>query len=165
MWSCIIIVNIKCRLLALLPSSRSHLVADLICCGRRIAARRPEPGLSGGGWGGGLSDSHLQHLLPPLPLQPVQHHDGGEHRRRPDLEHAQKPLRAARTEDLRRRAWLRHPGERTMWLWRLKLWLSWFLFHDLYEWVRHTQEVITGDLKDKHWVLLLLSSCSEELET
>lgn len=100
--------------LFLLRPSRSHLVPDRLHCRRWSAAGWPELGLGGGGRGGGLSHSHLLHLLPPVPLPAIQHHDGGEQGWRPQLELAQKPLGPARSPNFRSWAGFRHPGERLM---------------------------------------------------
>ena len=99
-------------LLLLNHPSRSHLVPDVVHHRRWVGAGRPEPWRRGGGPGDALSHSDLHRLLPPVPLQPLQHHDGGEQGRRPELGLAQKPLGPDRSHQLCSRARNRHPGER-----------------------------------------------------
>lgn len=93
-------------------SSRFHLVSDGLHHGRCL----PQPGwhqsrLGGSGREEQLCDSHLLPVLPPVQLQALQHHDDKEHRRRPELEHAEEPLQRDRRQEFCSGSRLWHPSE------------------------------------------------------
>lgn len=94
----------------ILSTPRSYLVSYSLHSEWWQSGGWLEPRLGRSGWANELCDADLLSVLPPIPVQHLQHHVSGESGWRRDLEHSSQSLCPARGEELRPRTGIRHSG-------------------------------------------------------